>query len=260
MIDIRDSAAKYYDSQPDPFAGNDIRFYLSQIPSADSTILEIGCGTGRVTIPLSQKCKAILGIDISKSMIDIFNKKLIENRNTTGRVKAEIHDACEFRTDEKYDLIIAPFRVFQNIEDDESISRFFDTIRYHLKNNGRCILNVFQPFAVDDLAVRTKWESTKDNKKMWEMDIQGVKIICYDKISKIHPDKLICYPTLTYEVVKDGRIIDKTELNIAMRCYFPKQFIDIIEANGFEIEDKWGGYLSEIYGEGSELVVKFKKR
>lgn len=260
MIDIRAAAAKYYDTQPDPFSRKDIDFYLENIPTCDARVLEIGCGTGRVTLPLSMHCKSILGIDISESMVVLLDAKLKQQPDCYQNVNVRIQDACGFQADNKYDLIIAPFRVFQNIENDDAVIDFFETIHGNIAEDGRCILNVFKPFASDADGVRAKWQMMKKNKKLWEIETGGLKVVCYDRISRIHPEKLICYATLTYEVVEKDEVIDTTELNISMRCYFPNEFINIIERNGFKIEEKWGGYSSEDYGEGPELVVKFKKR
>ncbi|MFN8385893.1 MAG: class I SAM-dependent methyltransferase, partial [Anaerolineales bacterium] len=68
-IDIRTEAAKYYDSNPDFL--NDTPFYQKLIPSPNSSVLELGCGTGRVTLALVTYCQYIQGIDISPAMISI---------------------------------------------------------------------------------------------------------------------------------------------------------------------------------------------
>ena len=44
---------------------------------------------------------------------------------------------------------------------------------------------------------------------------------------------------------------------IAMRCYYPDEFIQLIDGYGFQVIGKWGGYAGEPYGEGGELVVAF---
>ena len=73
-LDIRSDAAKYYDYAPEPL--DDIPFYISHIPSPQAFVLELGCGTGRVTIPISKHCRYVHGIDLSPAMIAICREKL----------------------------------------------------------------------------------------------------------------------------------------------------------------------------------------
>ena len=68
-IDIRAEAAGFYDRAPEPF--NDVPFYQGLIATPDVSILELGCGTGRVTLPLVPYCKYIHGIDLSPAMLTI---------------------------------------------------------------------------------------------------------------------------------------------------------------------------------------------
>ena len=51
-LDIRAEAAKYYDLRPSPFEGRDIPFYIGLRPGPDAQVLELGCGTGRVLVPI----------------------------------------------------------------------------------------------------------------------------------------------------------------------------------------------------------------
>ena len=53
-LDIRSEAAIYYDLSPEH--PEDISFYQDRIPSPDATILELGCGTGRVLVALTSSC------------------------------------------------------------------------------------------------------------------------------------------------------------------------------------------------------------
>jgi hypothetical protein len=51
--------------------------------------------------------------------------------------------------------------------------------------------------------------------------------------------------------------VDEAVLKIAMRCYYPEKFVQLIVNQGFRVCQQWGGYEGEPYGQGSELVVQF---
>ena len=67
-------------------------------------------------------------------------------------------------------------------------------------------------------------------------------------------DNLILYPELIYRGYDDDVLVDESVLNIAVRCYYPDQFVKLVEDHGFEVLECWGGYAGESYCEGPELV------
>ena len=67
--DIRAEAARFYDYNPN--LPNDVPFYEALVPSQDASVLELGCGTGRVTVPLAARCGKLVGLDRSPAMIDV---------------------------------------------------------------------------------------------------------------------------------------------------------------------------------------------
>ena len=72
--DIRAEAAQYYDANPT--IPDDIDFYQARMPSSTAVVLELGCGTGRVLVPLVERCCAIHGIDMSEAMLARCRQKL----------------------------------------------------------------------------------------------------------------------------------------------------------------------------------------
>src|SRR5438094_7557285 len=65
--DIRAEAAQYYDANPT--IPDDLAFYTARLPSADAAVLELGCGTGRVLLPLAAACGSISGLERSPAML-----------------------------------------------------------------------------------------------------------------------------------------------------------------------------------------------
>jgi len=254
-MDIRAGAATYYDRQPIPY--DDIRFYKEHIPSPDANLLELGCGTGRVLLSLVEHCGYIHGLDLSAAMLAICREKITEMDLRPDKVGIQVADITNFDLGRKFDLVIAPYRVFQNLESDAQVDGFFRCVRQHLAVGGTCILNVFRPKGDPDAIVQRM--STVEERLDWKMPTEDGQLACYEGIHKPparDAHKLIIYPRLIYRRYGEG-VLDEAILDIAMRVYYPSEFEHVIVNHGFKIINRWGGYAGEPYGEGGELVIEF---
>lgn len=252
--DIRRDVARFYDLNPD--FPRDVPFYQALIPSPKATILELGCGTGRVTISLSPFCRLIHGIDLSPAMVELCRLK-VENANIpSNKIIISEGNITDFSLNQRFDLIIAPFRVLQNLETDSEVDGLLRCIREHLTSEGTCILNVFKPFISPDV-LRDQW-AVPGEQLNWEISTDGGRVACYDRRLRVDKENLIIYPDLIYRRYQGSTVIEEVVLHLAMRCYYPEAFEKLIREHGFEIIDRWGGYEGEKYGEGPELVLQFR--
>jgi hypothetical protein len=164
-------------------------------------------------------------------------------------------DITHFALGRTFDLIIAPYRVVQNLATDRQVEGLFQCVRRHLRPTGTCILNVFNPSRNPEMLRRT-W-CTEGEHFVWETYRAGTRITCHDRRARMDPDKLVLYPELIYRQYAGKVLTDQTVLQIAMRCYYPEEFVQLILAHGFRSVARWGGYAGEPYGEGPELVIQF---
>jgi hypothetical protein len=102
-----------------------------------------------------------------------------------------------------------------------------------------------------------RWSSQEED-LTWEVMVGGGKVACYDKRACMDKDKMILYPELIYRRYANDTLVDEAILKIVMRCYYPRELEALIEDHGFSIMNRWGGYAGETYGEGTELVIKFR--
>jgi SAM-dependent methyltransferase len=251
--DIRAEAARYYDLNP--HVPQDVPFYRERIPAPDAQLLELGCGTGRTLIPLVPSCGYMHGIDLSGAMLARCQQKLDAAGIPSSKAQVERADITNFALGQTFDLIIAPYRVFQNLETDCQVDGLFHCVRNHLRETGTCILNVFQPSGSPEMLRRT-W-CTEDEHFSWEVCLAGTRVKCHDRRPRMAPDKLVLYPELVYRQYEGEVLTDETVLRIAMRCYYPEEFAQLILSHGFKSVARWGGYAGEPYGEGPELVIQF---
>ena len=253
MWDGREAVARYYDLAP--HHPDDVPFYIDRIPTPDARVLELGCGTGRVSVPLAEHCAFLQGIDHSESMLAACRRKLKEAGLGAARVQVAHEDITDFDLGEQFDLIIAPFRVVQNLETDAQLQGLFDCIGRHLAPSGRCVLNAFRP-SRDPEMMKATWTSSEED-LAWEVETEDGKVACYDHRVRVTENPLVVHPRLIYRRFVDDALADEAVLSIAMRCFYPDEFIERIRVAGFAVTGTWGGYAGERYGDGSELVAEF---
>lgn len=258
-MDIREDAARFYDHQEFPI--DDVDFYIAQLPSPQANVLELGCGTGRVLIPLSDHCRYIHGVDRSSGMVQVCCEKMAAAGLKPTQARVEQGDLTELDLGFKFDLITAPFRVFQLLVEDDQVLGFFATIRKHLAPDGVAILNTFHPYWPPE-ELLTRNSSTE---KHYDQDLpfktgRLKHYYTFRKPAVWEGEKLVFYPNLVYQYWVEDALVEESLMEISMRVWYPNQLLDLVETNGFEITGKWGGYHNEAYGKGPELVIAFQPR
>jgi SAM-dependent methyltransferase len=244
----REYNTEYYDAFTTQTA--DTRFYARMVTSK-TDVLELGCGTGRVTSELAGLVNTIVGVDISQTMIDRARQKVGEGASFI------LGDITSLRLERQFDLIIAPFRVMQALEHTAQVDGLFTVIRSHLAPGGLAILNVFKPnFVAHEMA--QGWPRSGEGESRQAILANADTLVTSDIRQHLDADKQVLFPDLVYHRYRDGVLIDTFIHSIVMRYYYPAEFLSLIEAHGGTVVDTWGGYEGERYGEGNELVVAFR--
>src|SRR5271163_949957 len=109
--------ADFYDTSPlVARRTQDIQFYCDSAENYGGPILELGCGTGRITMPLAQRGQQITGLDISQKMLErAAEKRDALSAEQRDRVRLVQADMTKFDLGEQFPLIIIPFRPFQHL-------------------------------------------------------------------------------------------------------------------------------------------------
>ena len=146
--------ADYYDESPIVRGRvGDVAFYRDAVHEFGDPVLELGCGTGRITLALAEAGHRVTGLDISEKMLERCDQKRARlPTEARERVHLVQGNMVRFDLGEKFRLVIIPFRPMQHLlEIDEQIS-CLESVRRHLRaegrrfgeRGGRLILDVFQ--------------------------------------------------------------------------------------------------------------------
>ena len=124
----------------------DIAFYVQAAQQADGPCLELGCGTGRVLIPVAEAGVNVTGLDVSKPMLARARRKIASlSDNIRARVSVDEGDMRTFRTNSQFALIYIPFRAFLHLMQVSDQIVALRNIHRHLRPGGRLALNFFDP-------------------------------------------------------------------------------------------------------------------
>jgi SAM-dependent methyltransferase len=253
-------AADFYDYVEDYRTRPDVPFFVELAKEANGPVLEFGCGTGRVLIPAARAGVTIVGIDLSQPMLDICERKLLlEPSDVQSRVQLHRADMRESGLSGQFALAMIPFRPFQHLVEVEDQLACLASIHRLLRDDGRLVLDVFNPslkiLVADNLGA--EWDEgpsfdLPDGRHV----VRKVKYVARDFIKQV----------LTIELIYDATgMSGQTERLVhafQMRYFFRYEMEHLLARAGFHVEALYGDYehhpLSDTHS--NDLVFVAHKR
>ena len=105
--------------------------------SKPSSLIDLGCGTGKYSNLLTKLKLNVVGVDRSKEMLKIAKKKFYKNKKLTF-VNSNIN---KINLKKKFDIISALFHILSYQTSTTNINSFFKNAHSHLKQNGILIFD-----------------------------------------------------------------------------------------------------------------------
>lgn len=235
--------AEFYDLE---FADrrHDADFFIEQAKQASGPVLEVACGTGRITLPIARAGVDITGLDVMPSMLDLARQK----SQAEGLDVTWLEQDCRaIRSEKQFVLIFSATNAMQHLHDLDSINAFLRSARSALAPGGTLILDVFNP----DLSKLARSADTRyPHKVMADAGGREIRIeatSCYDAASQI----------LRFELyyTRDGGLIRTKK--VSMRCFFPEELQAFCRLNGLDITERFGNYDGSPFTSSSPKQILF---
>lgn len=138
------SGAPFYDVDLEGY-DDDVALYERLADAGWNSVLELGCGTGRVTVALARAGLAVTGIDISPAMLAIARERAA---GITGVALIEA-DMRTLDLGERFDAVIVPLGALQHLESVDDLIAAMEAIARHLDPAGIAVVDVEAPNADD---------------------------------------------------------------------------------------------------------------
>ncbi len=245
--------AGIYDHIPLYKTRRDLPFYVTLAREFGGSVLELGCGTGRVSIPIARAGVPVVGLDVSAAMLNVFRLKLAaEPPDVAGRVRIVRSDMRRFRLAEKFPLITAPFRSFQHLLTVEEQKACMRNVRSHLAEWGRFVLDVSAP-SFELLASQRVGETFEDAD--FTDPATGDRIIRLWRYVEIRRAEQINVVEFEYRRVSPDGTTRSNRHRISIRYFFRYEIEHLLEACGFRIEELYSDYDKSPFDGRKEMIA-----
>ncbi len=251
--------AVFYDATSLGVEG-DVAFFVEEARKARGPVLELACGTGRITIPVAEDGTAIVGLDRSPKMLALAKRKIAAaSAETRQRIELVEGDMRNFALSGQFNLIMIPYRAFQHVHTVADQRQCLSCVHRHLADGGLFIVDVFDP----NLSIIAE-----------HMGPLGASLKKMDTTT--HPETgrpLVVWETRKYapetqslknwfifeELNEKGEVLTKTYSTLRLRYFHRYEMQHLLERSGFTIEALYGDFGRGPFRHGGEQLWMARK-
>jgi len=247
-------SAKYYDAA---YAAKkdlvDLPFYVELAKKYGGPVLEIGCGTGRVLLPIVREGVEIHGADQSPAMLRVLKKRLkSESREVRSKVRLFQGDMRTVRLKKKYSLVIMPFRPLQHMHTLKDQIAALTSAAAHLNKGGVFAFDVFLPkfegiaAAIGQKRLELEWNDPEDATKVVR---RYYRMESWDKINQTFAG------TFRFEIHQGEKLLAEETETLRMTYYLYPQLRALFLLADLEAVKEYGSFAKTPLDDTAEQMV-----
>ena len=255
-----DAWAEFYDLIHPGLPGEE-SFYVQRGSHAGQRILELGCGTGRITLPLARKGCDVTGLDMSRGMLDVCAEKWGDEGNLSGALTLVHGDMSQFQFEEQFDAIVIAYRTFMHLHTQKQQLKCLECIRKHLTNDGIVLMNTWNPKAAYIHAYDDKNSDNEYNLvEVYSPLNSGTaiqhfhRVQCDPILQRMHEEHLL----ITFD--EDDHEMDRVVLPMSRVWTTVRELRLLFSLSGLEVVSLFGGFDSTPFTRDSEESIWVLKR
>jgi SAM-dependent methyltransferase len=233
-------SAEMYDGKFAWFV-EDVPFYHRLALECRGPVLELGCGAGRVTLPLARAGVNIVGLDASAAMLEAAHARAVAENLPAEFVAGDFRS---FDLGRRFPLILFPFNGLAHLLDDRDLFSCLGAIAVHLEPAGRLVLDLPNPrphlLSNNSDRVFLSYENARGERvEVWEESE-------YDREQRLSRVRW-------RHVSEAGEEVEE----LTLRVFFPDELDELLGRAGFAIERRLGDYDERDFGPDSpqQLLV-----
>lgn len=239
-----DLTAEFYDEDMGRNAsGLDIPWYVSLATRANAAfggpVLELGAGTGRITLPLAASGLTVWAVDRSHPMLG----ELLEKARASGlepRLRLKLADIGRLKLNQSFAAILCPFSTFCYLTEDHEQTYLLSLVRQILMRGGVFALDAFIPDrAAEEEAAFPKLDYRRPlacPKWAPAVMLERFKTVTRESDSINRIDRVYRFLDAADHLLREVRTASR------QRRWLPDDLVAVLEAAGFDIINYCGDF------------------
>jgi ubiquinone/menaquinone biosynthesis C-methylase UbiE len=253
-ITAQELYAQLYDVRVPDWQG-EVDFYRELIAHSHSNanrVLEVACGTGRITLQLAKDGVDITGLDISSELLDIARAKSVGMPN----VNWILGDMRTFEIGTKFGCVILPGHSFQFMNTPDDQVKCLEQIKRHLLPNGLVVIHLDHQDFVWLAGLLNKKEPVYEKSRILTHPITNQKFRQSFAWTFEPSTQTATIQTNWEEINENGEVIQIWEMErMRLHCAFRFEMEHLLKRVGFSIEAVYGDFFkSELTNESGQMI------
>ena len=243
-----DAYAPFYDWENARTLGRrDVPFWRTLAVAADGPVLELGCGTGRVSLPLGRAGVPLIGVDRSASMLAYARRRIRRARLGAQLTLTQGDIRYLPFADASFPLVMAPYGILQSLLREPDLKDTLAEVHRVLEPGGT--------FGLELVADLPSWEEYRKrvSLKGWRGRRGGTHVTLVETVRQDRARRLTIFDQEFTE--RRGARSRVHRFSLAFRTLTVPQMARRLEHAGFDVAALLGDYRGAAWDERAEVWV-----
>jgi ubiquinone/menaquinone biosynthesis C-methylase UbiE len=241
-----DDYAPFYDwENAQTVARRDVPFWRRLALAQDGKVLELGCGTGRISVPVAKAGADLVGIDRSAPMLEGARRRLRRVRGArVALVRGDIR-MLPFRVRTRFALVMAPYGILQSLTRERDLRETLASVHRVLRRGGL--------FAIDLVPDLPRWSEYSRRTSLKGRAGRGTHLTLVESVRQDRAKRLTIFDQEYIE--RRGAVRRTHRFSLTFRTLSVEQMTQRLEQAGFRIQAVLGDYRGGPWDDRADVWV-----
>ena len=207
-------------------------------------IVDLGCGTGNIAIPLSKQGYQLTGIDLSEDMLSVAYDKMQENQVMFPLFQQNM---MELELPHLAELIVSYCDSLNYLNGMEEVKQTFKQVHQNLEEGGYFFFDMHSPYKITKIF----------NQHSFAWNDEDISVIW---LTDVDDEKLTVEHNLTFFVAQEDHLYEKFHEVHMQQTYTIEQVNELLVETGYDLVATYGDFQLTPVTETTERIFYVAKK